>query len=98
MEIKEAKELLESRIAVIKNNHPEIADYRKALELGVKALEKRIPKKPDYEGDSVNCKGNPFWDTWTCPCCNEDYELDYHDYTYCPNCGQHIDHSEEGEE
>ena len=50
MEIKEATEILESRIAVIKNNYPEIADYRQALELGAKALEKQIPKKPDYEG------------------------------------------------
>ena len=37
---KEATEILESRIAVIKNNYPEIADYRQALELGAKALEK----------------------------------------------------------
>lgn len=41
MEISEAKEILESRIALIKNNYPEMADYREALEMAVNALEKR---------------------------------------------------------
>lgn len=44
MEIKEAKEILESRIALIKNEYPEMADYREALEMAVNALEKRTVK------------------------------------------------------
>lgn len=93
MDLKEAKELLESRIAIIKSDYPEMADYREALELAVNALEKRIPVKPNYDSD-----GNPIWNTWICPRCDEYYEVIYDDYKYCPNCGQHIDHSEEGEE
>lgn len=44
MEIKEAKEILESRIALIKSEFPEMADYREALEIAVNALEKRTVK------------------------------------------------------
>lgn len=40
MELKEAKEILESRITLIKSDYPEISDYRNALELAVKAFEK----------------------------------------------------------
>nr|DAV33861.1 MAG TPA: hydrogenase/urease nickel incorporation protein [Caudoviricetes sp.] len=97
MIIEEAKEILESRIAVIKNNYPEIADYRQALELAVKALEKRIPEKPNYDSDGIDSDGNPIWNTWICPRCDEYYEVIFDDYKYCPNCGQHITHSEKGE-
>ena len=44
MKISEAKEILESRIAIIKSGYPEIADYREALEMAVKALEKQTVK------------------------------------------------------
>ena len=44
MEIKEAKEILESGIALIKSEFPEMADYREALEIAVNALEKRTVK------------------------------------------------------
>lgn len=50
------------------------------------ALEKQIPKVPYYNGKIAI-------DTWECPYCGEQYEVDYEDYKYCPNCGQHIDHS-----
>lgn len=61
-----------------------------ARELAIKALEKQIPKKPNFEGDGFDDKGNIIYDTWICPCCEEHYEVDYDNYKYCPNCGQAI--------
>lgn len=65
------------------------SDYYKALE------EKAMPKKPDYEGDGYDNKGDMVYDTWICPNCNERYEVDYDDYDYCPKCGQALDWSDE---
>ena len=58
----------------------------------IEALEKQIPKVPTYSGDGYY-NGEMVIDTWECPCCSKQYEVDYDDYKYCPNCGQHIDHS-----
>ena len=54
------------------------------------ALEKQIPKKPTFEGDGYADDGELMYDTWICPCCEKDYELDYEEYEFCPNCGQAI--------
>ena len=62
--------------------------------IGISAIAKQIPKRPFYEGDGF-WDGNLVYDTWICPCCEKDYEVDYDDYDYCPNCGQAIDWSEE---
>lgn len=59
------------------------------------ALEKQIPKRPDFEGDGYDENGMIILDTWICPCCEEKYETDYDHYDHCPNCGQKIDWSEE---
>ena len=56
------------------------------------AVEKQIPKKPNIEGDGY-ADGQLVYDTWICPCCENHYEIDYDNYEYCPNCGQHIDRS-----
>lgn len=64
-----------------------------ALEMAIEALEKQIPKKPILEGDGY-WDGELVLDTWICPNCDKDYEVDYDDYDYCPNCGQKIDWSE----
>lgn len=58
--------------------------------LAIEALEKQKPKKPDYEGDGY-WDGVLVYDTWICPCCGKEYEVDYDDYKYCPECGQAID-------
>ena len=60
--------------------------------IGFVGNEKQIAKKPNYEGDGYY-NGELILDTWICPNCNKSYEVDYDDYDYCPNCGQHIDHS-----
>lgn len=56
----------------------------------IAAIEKQMPKKPDYEGDGY-ADGELVYDTWICPCCGKHYEIDYDDYDYCPNCGQKLD-------
>ena len=63
------------------------------IDIAIKALEKQIPKKPNIEGDGY-ADGQLVYDTWICPCCENHYEIDYDNYDYCPNCGQHIDRSE----
>lgn len=60
------------------------------------AVEKQTAKKPDYEGDGYS-DGQLVYDTWICPCCGKRYEVDYDDYDYCENCGQHIDWSDDDE-
>ena len=62
------------------------------MDIAIKALEKQIPKKPNIEGDGY-ADGQLVYDTWICPFCGKHYEIDYDSYDYCPNCGQHIDHS-----
>lgn len=49
-------------------------------------INKATPQKPSIEDD-----------TWYCPECEAEYELDYHEHDYCPKCGQALDWSEEDE-
>ena len=69
---------------------------KKYAELAIEALQKQIPKTPIFEGDGYDNEGNIIYDTWYCPCCENEYETDYDDYEYCPECGQAIDWSDEG--
>lgn len=64
-----------------------------ALDKVIEDLEKQIPKKPTFGGKGFDGNGNITYDTWICPCCGEEYEVDcyYNDYKYCPWCGQMID-------
>lgn len=66
-----------------------------ACRAAVKALEYRIPKKPNYEGDGYDEDGYLIYDTWICPNCGKYYEVDYDNYDFCPNCGQALDWSYE---
>lgn len=69
------------------------SDTGKAIDKAIEALEKQIPKIPDYEGDGY-ADGFPIYDTWICPSCGRYYELDCNDdYIYCPHCGQRINWS-----
>ena len=69
------------------------SDTGKAIDKAIEALEKQIPKIPDYEGDGY-ADGFLIYDTWICPSCGRYYELDCSDdYIYCPQCGQRIDWS-----
>lgn len=59
------------------------------------AVEKQREKKATYDGDGYAPDGTFVWEEWICPHCGSRFEVDYDDYDYCPNCGQHIDWSEE---
>lgn len=59
----------------------ETEDY---TEVAINALEKQIPKKPDFTEDKEFA---------LCPCCNGKGLLDKQ--KYCDNCGQKLDWSDE---
>ena len=58
----------------------------------VELKERDTAKIPDYEGDGY-ADGHMVYDTWVCPTCGCDYEMDYQEYERCPHCGQLIDWS-----
>lgn len=66
-----------------------IQRYRKigTVEECREAVEKQRAKKPSYEGDGY-ADGVMVYDTWICPNCGKNYEVDYDNYEYCPKCGQ----------
>ena len=60
----------------------------------VNMLERQIPSKPDMYGDGYDDDGNMIYDTYDCPNCNTNYEIDYDGkHKFCPECGQAIDWS-----
>lgn len=68
--------------------------FVQAWEKALEAIDKQIPKKPDFEGDGYDDSGNLIYDTWICPHCGDRYELDYEVHQYCPVCGQALDWSD----
>lgn len=74
-----------------------LEEVQKYRELGTpeeckEALEKQTPKQPGLEGDRY-ADGHLVYNTWICPFCRKQYEIDYEKYDFCPNCGQAIDWS-----
>lgn len=63
----------------------------RSCEIAIKALEKQLPKIPNYEGDGYDDNGELIYDTYICPNCETHYEVDYDRYKYCPECGQAMD-------
>ena len=70
----------------------ELLELNKIVSEAFEALEKQIPKMPNYEGDGY-WDGELVYDTWICPNCGKYYEVYYDNYKYCPECGQAIDSS-----
>lgn len=54
------------------------------------AMDKQIEQKVNIWGDGYNNEGEIIYDMYSCPNCGKSYEIDYEEYTYCPNCGQRI--------
>lgn len=77
---KEAIETIKIALAEVEWNYP--MDYAAAFETAIEALEKQVPKKPNYI----------YEDEPLCPYCGA--VLDYCD-SPCENCNQFIDWSEE---
>lgn len=87
MTAKEAIQTIEAAKAEVEWNYP--LDYAAAFEAAIKALEKRIPKKP------INCSDR---DWYLCPNClrtiKKRIEDSDHDVKFCPFCGQALDWSD----
>lgn len=92
MRLIDADELIKGRV---ENDPVRIAAMCAPTVCDNVVVEKQKPKKPDYEGDGCDDKGELVYDTWICPCCGKRYEVDYDDYEHCPKCGQAIDWREE---
>ena len=76
-------------------HHPECSIFAEALGLAIQALEKQIPKKPtpiDYEKYMDTVKNALFLKgSYWCPNCNHVVKCG----TYCSDCGQKLDWSDE---
>jgi hypothetical protein len=81
-------------IMIIENERPSCGEKIKfteeekyeAYSMAIQALEKQMPKKPDFTEDK---------EFVLCPCCNGKGLLNKQ--KYCDNCGQKLDWSEESE-
>ncbi len=67
-------------------HHGECSIFGEALQIASNALEKQMPKKPNFTEDKEFA---------LCPCCNGNGLADKQ--KYCDNCGQRLDWSEESE-
>lgn len=87
----EASTILKAEII----HHPECSIFAEALGIAIQALEKQIPKKPtpiDYEKyidviDNAKFLRGAFW----CPNCKHVV----HSGSFCKECGQRLDWSDE---
>lgn len=89
-----------NNIDVLKTTMSAIQELQEYKQLGTleevcKAVERQQAKKPTYEGDGYAPDRSFVWDEWLCSHCGSRFEVDYDCYDYCPNCGQHVDRSEE---
>jgi len=73
-----------------REHYPSIEPVNEACRMGMEALKKQIPAAPALSGDGY-ADGVLVYDTWECPDCGEQYEVDYEKHKFCPNCGQAID-------
>ncbi|MDO5399311.1 MAG: hypothetical protein Q4G33_15460 [bacterium] len=84
------------RLDVLTNWESFIGINRTAdINIAIEALEKQLPKKPEYEADGYDDNGQLLYDTAYCPNCRHEFEVDYDATDYCPNCGQALDWSDE---
>ena len=101
----EAIEVFKERLALVKEHYAgEVKDYEEALEIGIQALEKQMPKKSVHDG-CFDSEG--IWHEWNgvngrpydlCPNCNTNLccEMPYDNKPkYCKHCGQKLDWSDE---
>lgn len=83
---------------ILGTNYGEVQCHKETMQDAVEALEKQIPKKPEYfEGDIYMRRG---W-RYKCRVCGWmigrnifDEDILTSNDNYCPNCGQAIDWSE----
>ncbi len=98
----EAIERIKEHIAIHQYNEPHAIRIAEALQMGIDALEKQVPKKPN----EVPPKDNEnLWDQY-CPSCKNwigmwssrlkrGHRINNINRNICPYCGQAIDWEEE---
>ena len=95
---RDAVAVLDSGFGTKPNECSIVYENRKLYaELAITALEKQIPKKPEYYGDGYS-DGKLVYDYAKCPQCgNDNYEYEINNWgcKYCPDCGQALDWSEQ---
>lgn len=86
MTAKKAIEFLRMHFEYLKERWKPYPDYNvlEAIRFAISAIEKQIPKKPDFTEDKEFA---------LCPCCNGNGLADKQ--KYCDNCGQKLDWSDE---
>ena len=90
----EAIELFKERLTLIKEHYAgEVKDYEEALEIGIQALEKQIPKKPII--NHINTNEDVTEIEYTCSACGTNYVELTPCEEFCPYCGNKIDWSDE---
>lgn len=63
-----------------------------ALNMAIEAVEKQIPKAPNWIKYNISADLDPFPDIrYQCPVCYKSFKEEYDE---CPNCGQKLDWSE----
>ncbi len=58
------------------------------------AVERMKAKKPELFGEGY-ADGEPVYDFYRCPSCQQEYEVEFEEHNYCPNCGQVLSWEEE---
>ena len=89
MTYERAMEILDPQL---REHYLSIEPVNEACRMGMEALKKQIPTAPTLSGDGY-ADGVLVYDTWECPNCGEQYEVEYEQYGHCPSCGQAIDWS-----
>ena len=90
----EAIEEFKQRLELIEKCYRgEVEDYKQALEIGVKALEKQIAKKPII--NHINTNEDVTEIEYTCSVCGTNFVELTPCKEWCPYCGNKIDWSDE---
>ena len=90
----EALELFKERLTLIKEHYAgEVKDYEEALEIGIQALEKQIPKKPIIK--HINTSEEATEIEYTCSVCGTNFVELTPCMEWCPYCGNKIYWSDE---
>lgn len=74
------------------NSLEEIQQYRAigTPEECREAVEKQKAKRCNLIGDGY-ADGKMVYDTYECPNCGKQYEVEYDEFNYCPECGQKLE-------
>lgn len=78
----------------IRENPFEACDIKELQKLISAAIDKQIPKRPDYYADGY-ADGMLAYDYAKCPVCEHEFEEGINDWEcdYCQDCGQRLDWS-----